>query len=219
MFIVLGAIAILSITLVVITNGKVIEYKQKTVEKQKDNVVTDKDDIDNKEQELLEENIVKDSPTPSNKNNDNAKVEEKKNNDNHKTENNSNKTTNKPTNNKASTSNKNEQSNKESNKKNETQAGESGVIAPNNTSKPTENSVTVEDKPWDLLGITKDDYYNKPVYNWARVDYPVSSCGSVSNCESLCMKDAEELAFTENVSCIQIYTYSGKYLGEMLSRK
>lgn len=219
MFIFLGVIVMLSITLVVITNDKVIEYKPKTIEKQEANVVTDKDDIDNKEQEIPEENIVKDSPTPSDKNNDSSKVEEKNNSDNHKTENNGNKTTNKSTNNKTSTSNKNEQSNRESNKKNETQAGESGVIDSNNTNKPTENIVTVEDKPWDLLGITKEDYYNKPVYNWARVDYPVSSCGSVSNCESLCMKDAEELAFTENVSCIQIYTYSGKYLGEMLSRK
>ena len=51
-----------------------------------------------------------------------------------------------------------------------------------------------------------------------RVDYNVSNCGSVNNCEALCMSDSEELSYTENVSCIQVYSHSGKYLGEMLKR-
>lgn len=216
-FIVLGAVAVLSITLVTLTNDKITQHQPKTEEKEKDKIVTDKEVIDNKDKELSEETTNKDNTTPTDKNKESSKVEEESN-TNNKTENNK-KTGNKTNNNKTLASSKNEQPKKESNKKNETTSIESGVIDPNNTNKSPENVITVEDKPWELLGITKDDYYNKPVYKWARVDYPVSSCMSVSNCESLCMNDAKELSFTENVSCIQIYTYSGKYLGEMLSRK
>ena len=71
--------------------------------------------------------------------------------------------------------------------------------------------MVVKKKPWEEAGVSEYDWYHKPVYNWMRVDYPVSNCGSVSSCESQCMKDAEELAFTENVSCIQVHTFSGSY--------
>ena len=77
---------------------------------------------------------------------------------------------------------------------------------------------TVVKEPWEKLGISKEEYENKPMYSWMRVDYSVSSCGSVQNCESQCMTDSEELSYTENVSCIEVYSHSGKYLGEMLKR-
>ena len=66
----------------------------------------------------------------------------------------------------------------------------------------------IEKTPWEKLNISEYDWYHKPVHNWMRVDYNVSNCNTVSNCEALCMKDAEELAYTENVSCIQVYSYS-----------
>lgn len=95
---------------------------------------------------------------------------------------------------------------------------DSGVVDQNGTAVQEEKIVVIKNEPWEQAGVSEYDWYHKPVYSWMRVDYPISSCGSVSNCESLCMKDAEELSYTENVSCIQVHTYSGKYLGEMLKR-
>ncbi len=95
---------------------------------------------------------------------------------------------------------------------------ESGAVDSNGNEVKEEKAIVVNKTPWESLGISEYDYYHKPVYSWMRVDYPVSSCGSVTNCESQCMNGAEELSYTENVSCIQIYSYSGSYLGEMLKR-
>ncbi len=95
---------------------------------------------------------------------------------------------------------------------------ESGVVDQNGNNKEEEKVIVIKKQPWEELGVSEYDWYHKPVHYWMRVDYNVSSCSSVSNCESLCIKDAEELAYTENVSCIQVYTYSGSYLGEMLKR-
>lgn len=94
-----------------------------------------------------------------------------------------------------------------------------GVVDPDGNNKTIDTVKSVDSEPWVKAGVSKDDYYNKPVYPWARIDYPVSQCKSLAECESLCMKDAEPLAYTEDVSCVQIYTYSGTYLGEMLKRK
>lgn len=105
-------------------------------------------------------------------------------------------------------------SNANSNKSN----SESGVIDPNGNAKKEEKVIVIKKQPWEEAGVSEYDWYHKPVHSWMRVDYNISKCGSISNCETLCMKDAEELAYTENVSCIQVYTYSGSYLGEMLKR-
>lgn len=91
-----------------------------------------------------------------------------------------------------------------------------GVVDPEGNNRTIDTVKSVDSEPWVKAGVSKDDYYNKPVYSWARIDYPVSQCKSLKECESLCMKDAEPLSYTENVSCIEIYTYSGTYLGEML---
>lgn len=108
---------------------------------------------------------------------------------------------------------------KEENKSKETNNNQdSGVIDSNGNAIKEEKVVVVKKEPWESAGVTEYEWYNNPVYSWMRVDYPVSSCGSVSKCESLCMSDAEELSYTENVSCIQVHTYSGNYLGEMLKR-
>lgn len=95
---------------------------------------------------------------------------------------------------------------------------ESGVIDPNGNAKQEEKVIVIKKQPWEEAGVSEYDWYHKPVHSWMRVDYKVSNCGSISKCEALCMKNAEELAYTENISCIQVYTYSGSYLGEMLKR-
>ena len=103
-------------------------------------------------------------------------------------------------------------------KSNNDEKEESGVVDSNGNNQPVEKNYVVDKTPWEKAGVSEYDWYHKPVHTWMRVDYSVHTCGSVSNCESLCMNDAEELAYTENVSCIQVYTYSGSYLGEMLKR-
>lgn len=95
---------------------------------------------------------------------------------------------------------------------------ESGTVDSSGNEVKEEPKKTIVKEPWEQLGISKEDYENKPLYSWMRVDYNVSNCGSVNNCEALCMSDSEELSYTENVSCIQVYSHSGKYLGEMLKR-
>lgn len=95
---------------------------------------------------------------------------------------------------------------------------DSGMVDANGENKPIEKTQTIDEEPWVKAGVSKEDYYSKPVYSWARIDYSISECKTIENCENLCMEDAKELAFTENVSCIQIFTYSGDYLGEMLKR-
>ena len=95
---------------------------------------------------------------------------------------------------------------------------ESGTVDSSGNEVKEEPKKTIVKEPWEQLGISKEDYENKPLYSWMRVDYNVSNCGSVNNYEALCMNDSEELSYTENVSCIQVYSHSGKYLGEMLKR-
>ena len=96
---------------------------------------------------------------------------------------------------------------------------ESGVVDSSGNAVKEEQVKTVVKQPWEQIGISEYDWYHKPVYSWMRIDYDVSNCGSKANCEALCMSDAEELAFTENVSCIQVYSHSGAYLGEMLKKE
>ena len=35
---------------------------------------------------------------------------------------------------------------------------------------------------WEELGMTEDEYYNKPAWSWARVDFPVEKYGSEEAC-------------------------------------
>ena len=127
------------------------------------------------------------------------------------------------TNKKRETNSKNIQTPKQNNNKNEQQPviekkEESGVVDSSGNAVKEEQVKTVVKQPWEQIGISEYDWYHRPVYDWMRIDYNISKCGSKSSCESLCMNDAEELAFTENVSCIQVYSHSGEYLGEMLKR-
>lgn len=80
-----------------------------------------------------------------------------------------------------------------------------------------------EQTEWEKLGISEYDYYNSPMWSWARVDYKVSEYGSYESAHQNCIKaglDKQEK--DENLisfSCTQINSYSGTTLGDMLRLK
>lgn len=76
-----------------------------------------------------------------------------------------------------------------------------------------------EKQPWEELGITEDEYYNKPMWSWARIDYSIDKYKSYEKARAACMEEGEKL-FEEGYgySCTSINSYSGKYLGEMLKK-
>ena len=98
------------------------------------------------------------------------------------------------------------------------ESGSSGVVDSNGNNQSVENVTSINPEPWITLGISKEDYYTKPSNPWARVDYKLEEYGSLANCEAECLKKSNELAFTEITSCVQVYSHSGDYLGEMLQR-
>lgn len=74
----------------------------------------------------------------------------------------------------------------------------------------------VEKKPWEELGISENDYYNKPMWNWMTVEFDVNTYGSQSTAESACRDSGNKKAEAEGLgfSCTNVLSYSGKYLGE-----
>ena len=74
----------------------------------------------------------------------------------------------------------------------------------------------VERKPWEELGISEYDYYNKPMWNWMTVEFDVNTYGSQSAAESACRDSGNKKAEAEGLgfSCTNVLSYSGKYLGE-----
>lgn len=74
----------------------------------------------------------------------------------------------------------------------------------------------VEKKPWEDLGISENDYYNKPMWNWMTVEFDVNTYGSQSAAESACRDSGNKKAEAEGLgfSCTNVLSYSGKYLGE-----
>lgn len=73
---------------------------------------------------------------------------------------------------------------------------------------PKEDQIKEELTAWDELGISEYDYYSKPIWSWARVDY-----SSRLECIEAGNKLMEQgIGF----SCMSVNSYSGAYLGEML---
>ena len=114
---------------------------------------------------------------------------------------------------------------KESVKPEETTKKENSINNNSNTKveeeKKEQNNTKIETKEepnaWDELGITEDEYYNKPMWSWARIDYSINEFKTYEKTREACMQRGEEL-FQEGLgySCTSINSYSGKYLGEML---
>ena len=63
---------------------------------------------------------------------------------------------------------------------------------------------------WEALGMTKDQYYNQPLYSWEKVDFD-----SYAECETF--GDTYPPAVNGEVSyvCRDVKSPSGKYLGTM----
>ena len=76
-----------------------------------------------------------------------------------------------------------------------------------------------EPTPWDSLGISEYDYYNKPMWSWARVDYSVKTYGTLEQTHQACIDAGNELDDIISFSCDNINSYSGDYLGDMLRVK
>ena len=91
--------------------------------------------------------------------------------------------------------------------------------------KPVEKIEEVKEEPkkeptsnaWDELGISEYDYYNKPMWNWARIDFSIKDYKTYEKTREACVSKGEEY-FNEGYgySCTSINSYSGDYLGEML---
>jgi len=76
-----------------------------------------------------------------------------------------------------------------------------------------------EPTPWESLGISEYDYYNKPMWSWARVDYSVKTYGTLEQTHQACIDAGNELDDIISFSCDNINSYSGDYLGDMLRVK
>lgn len=73
-----------------------------------------------------------------------------------------------------------------------------------------------KNNPWDSLGITEYDYYNKPAHSWAELDFKVSDYGSREKTLEACQKYGNNY-ISENGGgyfCDSVNSYSGDYLGE-----
>lgn len=114
------------------------------------------------------------------------------------------------------TTNTNQSVKSETNSNNNTQQ-QTNVIQ-NTTPAPVH-----EQTEWEKLGISEYDYYNSPMWSWARVDYKVSEYGSYESAHQNCINAGlDKQENDENLisfSCTQINSYSGNTLGDMLRLK
>lgn len=69
---------------------------------------------------------------------------------------------------------------------------------------------------WEELGISEYDYYNSPMWSWARVDYSIKDYGSFENAHQACIDAGNSIEDITSFSCTNINSYSGNYLGDML---
>lgn len=89
-----------------------------------------------------------------------------------------------------------------------------------NTSDEIKNNVQETPKQataWEELGLTEYEYYNLPMWSWARIDFKVSDYGSQNKTEEACRSYGHKLAEEQDLgfSCTNINSYAGNYLGEM----
>lgn len=71
-----------------------------------------------------------------------------------------------------------------------------------------------EKTPWEELGISEYDYYNKPMWSWVSVTYSVKIYGSETEARKQCQLDCDNSG--RDCRCITVNSYSGDYLGEYL---
>lgn len=95
-------------------------------------------------------------------------------------------------------------------------------VETNNSNETTNNNPIVEETPtqptaWEELGITENEYYNSPMWKWARVDFKINDYGNADETIKACRDKGNEVMEKDGLgfSCTSINSYSGKYLGEM----
>lgn len=96
------------------------------------------------------------------------------------------------------------------------------TITSTNTNKQNNNGVkeTTQQKKeteWEKLGISEYDYYHKPMWSWARVDFSIDEYTTEQKTKEACESKGQEY-FEQGLgySCTSINSYAGTYLGEML---
>lgn len=96
------------------------------------------------------------------------------------------------------------------------------TITSTNTNKQNNNGVkeTTQQKKeteWEKLGISEYDYYHKPMWSWARVDFSIDEYKTEQKTKEACESKGQEY-FEQGLgySCTSINSYVGTYLGEML---
>lgn len=172
------------------TNDPIIEEKESYVESEETTLPTSTSEFVEEEQEVQEEKEVKKENTDVS-----SKQETKvNNNSNTNTSNNS--------------------------KKNNSTDNSTTNQANNNSNQVTSNEQPKERNIWDELGITEYDYYHKPMWSWARIDFSINDYQTEENTKNACISKGNQLMDESETglgySCQSILSYSGDYLGEMM---
>lgn len=84
----------------------------------------------------------------------------------------------------------------------------------NNAISQPKQEETKEINVWEELGMSEDEYYNKPMWKWAKIDFSIEEYGSEDACFNACIKYGESTGM--GFSCSTINSPSGRYLGEMI---
>ena len=128
----------------------------------------------------------------------------------------------------------NNHTSKEENKKTEEVQKGKEILSTETVDKENSKSNSVKEKPkqnetipkveevkpktaWEELGISEYDYYHKPMWSWARIDFSIEVYKTYEKTREACISRGEEY-FEQGLgySCTSINSYSGDYLGEML---
>lgn len=83
--------------------------------------------------------------------------------------------------------------------------------------KKEESTLNNNKTAWEELGISEYDYYHKPMWDWARIDFSIEVYKTYEKTREACITKGEEY-FEQGLgySCSSINSYSGDYLGEMI---
>lgn len=76
-----------------------------------------------------------------------------------------------------------------------------------------------EQTAWESLGISEYDYYNSPMWSWARLDFSIKNYGNFEQTHQACIDAGNNMEDIISFSCTNINSYSGDYLGDMLRVK
>lgn len=86
--------------------------------------------------------------------------------------------------------------------------------------KAEEEQPSREQTAWEELGISEYDYYHKPLWSWARIDFSIDDYGTEENTKNACISKGNKLMEESQeglgFSCQSILSYAGNYLGEMM---